>query len=84
MDVAELLVNDQFHLIGTNSESIDNEDSEDFPIHHLLLGRGICVLENLVLERTDPGIYFKCRTVKMEDGRGLSSPSISIKKTSSS
>ena len=58
LDVAELLVNDQFHLIGTNSESIDNEDSEDFPIHHLLLGRGICVLENLVLERTDPGIYF--------------------------
>lgn len=57
-EVVELLVKEKFVLIGTSSPSIDDEKSHDFPNHRFALSHGLCALENLVLDKVEPGAYF--------------------------
>lgn len=44
-------------LVGTDAASIDPEDAEDLPVHRMLLGRGVYLLEGLDLSATEPGDY---------------------------
>lgn len=44
-------------LVGTDAPSVDPFDSKDLLAHHALLGRGIAVLEGLVLGPVPPGDY---------------------------
>jgi arylformamidase len=44
-------------LVGTDAPSVDPLDSDDLPAHHVLLGGGIAILENLLLDEVDAGDY---------------------------
>lgn len=44
-DVAHYLVNHQVKMVGVDAGSVDN--AEHFPIHKILLGGGVLVIENL-------------------------------------
>lgn len=44
-------------LVGTDAPSPDRFDSADLPVHRLLLGAGIAILENLLLDDAPPGAY---------------------------
>lgn len=44
-------------LVGTDAMSVDPEDAADLPVHHMLLSRGVAVLENLDLSEAAPGDY---------------------------
>jgi arylformamidase len=44
-------------LVGTDAMSVDPEDAADLPVHHMLLSRGVAVLENLDLSKAAPGDY---------------------------
>jgi arylformamidase len=44
-------------LVGTDAPSVDPFTSADLPAHQALLGAGIAILENLVLDAVPPGAY---------------------------
>jgi len=44
-------------LVGTDSPSVDPVDSKSLSAHHALNENGIYILENLFLEKADPGEY---------------------------
>jgi arylformamidase len=44
-------------LVGTDAASIDPEDAEDLPAHRALLGSGVALLEDLLLEAVPEGVY---------------------------
>jgi len=44
-------------LVGTDAPSVDAFDSADLPAHKALLGAGIAILENLLLDHAAPGAY---------------------------
>lgn len=56
-DAAEYLVNRGVELVGIDALSIEPFGSEEYPVHHLLLGRGITILEGLDLSAISAGVY---------------------------
>lgn len=54
---ANWLVDHQVVLWGVDTPSVDRKQSEELEIHHLLLGHGICIIENLDLRNIDAGNY---------------------------
>jgi arylformamidase len=54
---AQALVDRGVRLVGTDAPSVDPFDSEDLPAHHVLLGAGVAILENLLLDGVQPGEY---------------------------
>jgi arylformamidase len=56
-EAARLLVDRGVRLVGTDAPSIDPFDSEDLPAHQALLGAGVAVVENLLLDGITPGGY---------------------------
>jgi len=44
-------------LVGIDTPSVDPPDDKDLPIHHALGRAGIVNVENLWLDRTEPGTY---------------------------
>jgi len=52
-----LLIEAGVRLIGTDAPSVDPIDSDTLPAHHGLLSAGICIVENLLLDRVEPGDY---------------------------
>src|SRR5215213_3770973 len=47
---AALLAARRVRLVGTDAPSVDPFDSDDLPAHHALLGAGVAVVENLLLD----------------------------------
>lgn len=45
------------NLVGINAISIEVENDPSYPVHRHLLGKGLIVLENLVLDHVEEGIY---------------------------
>ncbi|HEX8696847.1 MAG TPA: arylformamidase [Longimicrobium sp.] len=56
-EAAALLVSRGVRLVGTDAPSVDPFDSDDLPAHRALLGGGVAILENLLLDDVSPGEY---------------------------
>lgn len=56
-EAAALLAARHVRLVGTDAPSVDPFDSADLPAHQALLGGGVAVVENLLLDGVDPGEY---------------------------
>jgi arylformamidase len=56
-DAARLLLRRGIRLLGTDAPSPDAFDSPDLPVHRILLGAGIAIVENLMLDDIEPGRY---------------------------
>ena len=56
-DAATLLAARGVRLVGTDAPSPDPVDARELVVHRILLGRGIAILENLMLEDVIPGAY---------------------------
>src|SRR5690606_16912651 len=54
---ADLLIAHGIVLLGTDAPSVDPIDSIDLPCHHRLLGAGVPLLENLLLDHVPAGVY---------------------------
>lgn len=54
---AHLLVRRGVRLVGTDAPSPDAMDADDLPVHRVLLGAGVAILENLLLDGITPGGY---------------------------
>jgi arylformamidase len=54
---ARMLVDAGVRLFGTDAPSPDPFDAADLPAHHVLLGAGAAILENLLLDGVPPGEY---------------------------
>ncbi|HEX2204143.1 MAG TPA: cyclase family protein [Longimicrobium sp.] len=54
---AELLVEYGVRLVGTDAPSVDPFDADDLPAHRVLLGAGVALLENLLLDGVVAGEY---------------------------
>ena len=56
-DAAHRLVQRGVRLLGTDSPSPDALDAHDLPVHRVLLGAGVAILENLMLDGIEAGEY---------------------------
>lgn len=57
VDAARLLVRLAVRLVGTDAPSPDPLDSSELPVHKVLLGAGVAIVENLMLDGVEPGGY---------------------------
>lgn len=58
-------------LVGIDALSIEADPSGRFPVHRELLGRGVVVLEGLLLGPVRPGRYdLACLPLRVKDGDG--------------
>ncbi|MDH3602874.1 MAG: cyclase family protein [Candidatus Tectomicrobia bacterium] len=70
-DAAQLLAEHPIQLVGIDYLSVDAFEALDFPVHRLLLGAGIVILEGLDLRAVPPGDYDLCALpLLLEDGDG--------------
>jgi arylformamidase len=56
-DAARLLVDRGVRLVGTDAPSPDAAEAHDLPVHRVLLGAGVAIVENLLLDGVAPGEY---------------------------
>lgn len=54
---ANIMVKNGMRLVGTESMSIESSRDKTHPVHHLLLRKGIIIIENIDLKKAKPGIY---------------------------
>jgi arylformamidase len=54
---AQALADRKVRLVGIDYLSVDGFDAPDFPVHRLLLGAGVIILEGLDLRHVPPGDY---------------------------
>ena len=71
-DAAKLLVSRKVSGIGCDTLSVDYGASEDFAVHHLVLGAGLYELENLsdLSEVPEAGAFLVVAPIKLEGGSG--------------
>jgi kynurenine formamidase len=71
-DAAKLLISRRASGIGCDTLSTDYGASEDFAVHHLVLGAGLYQLENLANLRDVPeaGAFLVVAPIKLEGGSG--------------
>ncbi|MFN8545916.1 MAG: cyclase family protein [Candidatus Binatia bacterium] len=68
LDAAALLVDRGVHAVGMDYLSIEEFGSAEFPVHRLLLGAGVFVIEGLDLKAVEPGRYtLVCLPLKYPD-----------------
>src|SRR5215475_1933431 len=68
---AHLLVEMGVRLVGIDYLSVDAFERQDFPVHHILLGAGIVILEGLDLRAVPPGAYeLLALPLLLQDGDG--------------
>ncbi len=66
---AEICVRKQAALVGIDCSSVDKTDSEDYPVHNILLKNGIFILENINLREVPEGKYtLICLPLKLSGG----------------
>ncbi len=56
-DIGPLLKERGVRLIGVDTPSVDPEDSKTLDAHHSLNNNGVMILENIVLDKVEPGDY---------------------------
>lgn len=70
-DAAEFLVNKGTKLVGIDYKSIETFDTHDYPVHKILLGNNVFVIEGLYLNDVPAGRYkFYCLPMKLSAADG--------------
>ena len=70
-EAAEFLVSKKIKTIGIDYISIDEHNSPTFPVHKILLGAGVTILEGLVLDNVPEGEYtISALPLKFKNGDG--------------
>jgi arylformamidase len=71
-DAATYLTTFNLKGIGSDTISFDPVDSLKLPVHHILLSKGLILIENLVNLRSLPnhGFAFSCFPLKIKNGDG--------------
>jgi len=71
-EAARYLTSFNLKGIGSDTISFDPVDSGELPVHHLLLSKGLILIENLVNLRSLPnhGFAFSCFPLKIKNGDG--------------
>ncbi|MBK5497876.1 arylformamidase [Peribacillus sp. TH14] len=70
-ELAPYLADKGVKLLGLDLPSVDYLDSKELPAHHALSGCGIHILEGLVLESVEPGLYdLAALPLALEEGDG--------------
>jgi kynurenine formamidase len=71
-EVAKLLISRKVNGIGCDTMSVDYGASEDFAVHHLMLGAGLYQLENLadLSDLPEAGAFLVIAPIKLEGGSG--------------
>ncbi len=54
---ARSLLGRGLRLLGVDAPSVDARESKSLPVHKMLFSDNACILENLDLRRTPPGVY---------------------------
>jgi len=71
LEDARILINNKISLVGTESLTIEEPEARSHPVHKLLLGKGIVIVENLSLRKVKPGCYgFICLPLKIAGADG--------------
>jgi arylformamidase len=66
-DAAEYLLDQGVELVGIDALSVEPFASTDFTVHHLLLRRGVVIVEGLDLSSITAGVYqFVCMPLRLE------------------
>ena len=64
-DAARWLVDKGVSLVGIDYISVERYDAMDFPVHRILLGAGVLILEDIDLRSAPPGRYrLTCLPIK--------------------
>ena len=70
-EAAEYLAEKKIKTLGFDYISVDPYNSPNFPVHKILLGNGIAIIEGLVLHNIPPGEYIlSALPLKFENGDG--------------
>lgn len=56
-ECARTLLGFGLRLLGVDCPSVDERESKNLPVHHMLFSGNACLLENLDLRRVPPGDY---------------------------
>ena len=68
---AERLADRGVRLVGIDALSVERDPLGRFPVHRALLGRGVVLLEGLLLEHVEPGNYeLACLPLRLRGGDG--------------
>ncbi|MCL1842833.1 MAG: cyclase family protein [Defluviitaleaceae bacterium] len=68
---AKFLTEKKIKTVGLDYISADTYNAEGFPVHHILLGNGIAILEGLVLQNVPEGEYeISALPLKFKGGEG--------------
>jgi len=71
LDAAVRLATRGVRLVGIDALSIETDLTGRFPVHHELLGRGVVILEGLLLDGVAPGPYeLSCLPLPVKGGDG--------------
>jgi arylformamidase len=78
-DGAEYLLKHEVELVGIDYLSIELYGSDDFAVHHLLLGRGVVIVEGLDLSGVPAGFYqFICLPLRLQGVDGAPARAVLI------
>jgi arylformamidase len=70
-DAATWVVDRGIRLIGVDFLSVEEKGAPGHPVHHILLGGGVVIVEGLDLGEVEPGPYMlACLPLKLLDGDG--------------
>ncbi len=79
LDAAEWIVTQGIRLLGVDYLSIERPGSVGHPVHHLLLGAGMVVVEGLDLSSLQTGWYnFYCLPLKVTGGDGAPARAVAV------
>jgi arylformamidase len=78
-DGARWLVDRGVRLVGADTLSLE-PDSDNYPVHRILLGAGVVIVEGLVLAAVTPGPYeFVCLPLRIAGGDGAPARAVLIR-----
>ena len=70
-EAARWVVERGIRLIGVDFLSVEEKGAQGHPVHHVLLGNGVVIVEGLNLGDVEPGTYtLACLPLKIVDGDG--------------
>jgi arylformamidase len=79
LDGAEYLLDNGVELVGIDALSIEPFGSDDYAVHHLLLGRGVVIVEGLDLSAASAGVYqFLCLPLRLQELDGAPARAVLI------
>lgn len=71
-DAAQALLHMEVRIVGIDYISVDRMEAEELPVHKILLGNGVLIVENLDLVGIHPGNYeLSIAPLKIENADGL-------------